>query len=106
MTPQLFLASVAEACRIVVADAVSGISVCRAYEDATIVGFMQLHRLCGVRLLMLQMADDLGVLQEAESVFDRYFSQLEDIKSGSRSLLAVRHGHKKKSDRSASVAAL
>lgn len=93
---EIFLKNLAETCRVVVVDAVNGISVCPNYEDASVVGFMQLHRLCGVRLLMLPIADLFGVSCEAESVFDSYFTQLEDIKSGSRSLLAVNHGHEKR----------
>jgi hypothetical protein len=106
MTSDLFLHTLAATCRSVVADTVNGVSVCSTYEDASLVGFMHLHRLCGIRLLMLPMAESLRVSRAAESVFDRYLSQLEDIKSGSRSLLAVRHGHESKQTRPASPAPL
>lgn len=95
MMPDRFLHTLSGTCRSVVGDAVNGVSVCSTYEDASIVGFMHLHRLCGVRLLMLPIAETLGVSREAESVFDSYFTQLEDIKSGSRSLLAVNNGQSK-----------
>jgi hypothetical protein len=92
MTRESYLLGLAEACRSVINDTVSGISVCTTYEDATLIGFMQLHRLCGVRLLMLQLAESIGCERESEQIFDIYFRQLEDIKSGSRSLMGVNYG--------------
>jgi len=105
MKPDRFLHSLAGACRGVVADTVNAVSVCVSFEDASVVGFMHLHRLCGIRLLMLPLAETLGVSREAESVFDSFFRQLEDIKAGSRSLLAVDNDHSKNT-RSAAASAL
>lgn len=105
MNPDLFLHSLADSCRGVVTDTVNAVSVCVSFEDASLVGFMHLHRLCGIRLLMLPLAEALCVSREAESVFDNYFRQLEDIKSGSISLLAVTDGHPK-TTRSAAASAL
>lgn len=104
MTSDVFLYNLAESCRAVINDAVSGISVCTTYEDATLIGFMQLHRLCGVRLLMLSLSVPLGVDREAEKIFDLYFTQLEDIKAGSRSLLTGANRGQSKKARSATPA--
>ncbi len=95
MNSDVLLRAVSGACRDLVRDAVSGISACSRYEDAMLIAFMQTHQLLGVRRLMLPLAAELGVTVPAESVFDRYLSQLEDVKSGSRSLLQVDYGNSK-----------
>ena len=89
MTSDMLLQVVADTCREVIRDAVSGLSVCRNYEDATLILWMQTHQLLGLRRLMLPLATRCDSVVLAESVFDRYLSQLEDIKSGSRSLMGV-----------------
>lgn len=89
MTSDLLLQMVADTCREVIRDAVSGLSVCRNYEDATLILWMQTHQLMGLRRLMLPLAARCDSVEAAESVFDRYLCQLEDIKSGSRSLLGA-----------------
>jgi len=106
VTPDDFLRTLSETCRDIVRDAVSGISVCRRYEDATLVGFMKTHQIIGMRLLMLPLAAQYDVELFAEAVFDRYMIQLEDIKNGSRSLLQVTYDHDQKTDRSAATSGL
>jgi hypothetical protein len=87
MSQDLLLRTIADTCRDLVRDAVSGISVCTSYDEASLIGFMQLHQLLGLRRLMLPMAAQFNVSTMAESVFDCYLNQLEDVKNGSRSLL-------------------
>lgn len=87
MSSEDFLRALADTCRDTVRDAVNGISVCTSYDQATLIGFMQLHQLLGLRRLMLPLAAQYAVSTMAESVFDCYLNQLEDIKNGSRSLL-------------------
>lgn len=95
MNSETLLRAVADTCRDLVRDAVSGISTCSRYEDAILIAFMQTNQLLGVRRLMLPLADQCGVKIPAESIFDNYMSQLEDVKNGSRSLLQVAYGAKR-----------
>lgn len=87
MDSEALLQTIKITCRDLVRDAVNGISACTNYEEATLIGFMQLHQLLGLRRLMLPLAEQYGALAMAESVFNCYLSQLEDVKNGSRSLL-------------------
>lgn len=86
------LKTMADVCRDIVRDAVSGISVCLTYEDATLIGFMQTHQMLGLRRLMVPLAAEYNQTVMAESIFDSYLTQLENVKNGSRSLLQVTHG--------------
>lgn len=91
MNQVLLLRAIADTCRDLVRDAVNGISACTSYDEASLIGFMQLHQLLGLRRLMLPLAAQCDGTAMAESVFNQYLSQLEDIKNGSRSLLQVTH---------------
>lgn len=104
MTGDDFLRALSATCRDIVRDTVNGISVCTRYEDATLVGFMKTHQIIGLRLLMLPLAAQYGVTSFAEAVFDRYMTQLEDVKNGSRSLLQGGYDHGQSTTRPASVA--
>ena len=81
------LRAVADTCRDLVTDAESAIMTCTGYEDATLIGSMQTHQLIGLRRLMLPLAESLGAVSVAESIFDRYLCQLEAVKAESRHLL-------------------
>ncbi len=87
MDQGLLLRTIADTCRDMVRDAVNGISVCTNYDEASLIGFMHLHQLMGLRRLMLPLADSCDSRSMAVSVFDSYLSQLEDVKNGSRCLL-------------------
>ena len=106
MNGEAFLRALSDTCRELIHDAVNGISVCPKFEDATLIGFMQLHQLLGLRRLMLPLAAQFSVTAMAESVFDQYLNQLEDIKNGSRSLLQVPYATAKHTSRSSAPSAL
>ncbi len=82
MDKDLLLRAIADTCRDLVRDAVNGISVCRDFDAASLIGFMQMHQLLGVRRLMLPLAAEFGIAVMAEAVFNQYLSQLEDIVPG------------------------
>lgn len=92
MSRDELLRTVADTCRDVVRDAESGISTCRRYEDAVLIGWMHTHQLIGLRRLMLPLADTCGATSMSESIFDSFFSDLELVKIETLELLKVSHG--------------
>lgn len=80
MTSYEFLNDLSFTLQEIISDAEKGVEVCTLHSDYSLIKFMHMQQMVGVRRLMLPVAIGFNMPGPVNEMFDHYFRKLDDVK--------------------------